>query len=369
MKIVVSGSAGFIGFHLAIALLKEGHEVIGIDNINEYYDVKLKYRRLNECGIEKKEIVWFKETKSHKYINYIFIRLNLEDKSELMDVCERHNPDVFINLAAQAGVRHSITHPDSYVQSNLVGFLNVLESCRYIKTKHLIYASSSSVYGLNAEVPFSVKHSTNHPVSLYAATKKANELMAHTYSYLYGLPTTGLRFFTVYGPWGRPDMAYFLFANAIFSNKPIQVFNQGKMKRDFTYIEDVIDGILKIIATPAQPNAAWTADHPDPSSSTAPYRIYNIGNSNPVELISFIRELEKRLGKKAIMEMKEMQAGDVINTWADVDELTSQFNYKPKTKIQEGIKKFVRWYKEYYGVPALQSSMQIDQVTLTGNKF
>ena len=202
MKIIVSGSAGFIGFHLTIALLKEGHEVIGIDNINEYYDVKLKYRRLNECGIEKKEIVWFKETKSHKYANYIFVRLNLEDKWELMDVCERHSPDVFINLAAQAGVRHSIIHPDSYVQSNLVGFLNVLETCRYIKTKHLIYASSSSVYGLNAEVPFSVKHSTNHPVSLYAATKKANELMAHTYSYLYGLPTTGLRFFTVYGPWG-----------------------------------------------------------------------------------------------------------------------------------------------------------------------
>ena len=348
MKILVSGSAGFIGFHLTIALLKEGHEVIGIDNINEYYDVKLKYRRLNECGIERKEIVWFKETKSHKYANYIFIRLNLEDKWELMDVCESHNPDVFINLAAQAGVRHSINHPDSYVQSNLVGFLNVLESCRYIKAKHLIYASSSSVYGLNAEVPFSVKHSTNHPASLYAATKKANELMAHAYSYLYNIPTTGLRFFTVYGPWGRPDMACFLFADAIFSNKPIQVFNNGRMKRDFTYIDDIVGAIVKISNAPAQPNVNWNANRPDPSTSTAPYRLYNIGNNSPVELLEFIQKLEKAINRKAILEMKGMQAGDVMTTWANVDDLAENFDYSPDTDLQVGLENFIKWYKEYY---------------------
>src|SRR5687767_678439 len=348
MKILVSGSAGFIGFHLTIALLKDGHEVIGIDNINEYYDVKLKYRRLNECGIEKKEIVWFKETKSHKYINYIFIRLNLEDKSELIDVCEKHSPDAFINLAAQAGVRHSINHPDSYVQSNLVGFLNVLESCRRIKAKHLIYASSSSVYGLNAEVPFSVKHSTNHPASLYAATKKANELMAHAYSYLYNIPTTGLRFFTVYGPWGRPDMASFLFADAIFSNKPIQVFNNGRMKRDFTYIDDIVGAIVKIISAPAQPNVNWNANRPDPSTSTAPYRLYNIGNNSPVELLEFIQKLEKAINRKAILEMKGMQAGDVMTTWANVDDLAENFDYSPDTDLQVGLENFIKWYKEYY---------------------
>jgi len=348
MKILVTGSAGFIGFHLTIALLKEGHEVIGIDNINKYYDVTLKYRRLNECGIEKKEIVWFKEAKSHKYVNYIFIRLNLEDKSELIDVCERHSPDVFINLAAQAGVRHSITHPDSYVQSNLVGFLNVLESCRYVKTKHLIFASSSSVYGLNAEVPFSVKHSTNHPASLYAATKKANELMAHAYSYLYNIPTTGLRFFTVYGPWGRPDMACFLFADAIFSNKPIQVFNNGKLKRDFTYIDDIVATIIKIISAPAQSNVNWNANQPDPSTSTAPYRLYNIGNNSPIELLEFIKELEKAIDRKAILEMKGMQAGDVMTTWANVDDLADNFDYSPDTDLQVGLENFIKWYKEYY---------------------
>lgn len=348
MKILVSGSAGFIGFHLTIALLKEGHEVIGIDNINEYYDVKLKYRRLNECGIEKKEIVWFKETKSHKYGNYIFVRLNLEDKWELMDLCESHNPDVFINLAAQAGVRHSITHPDSYVQSNVLGFLNVLETCRHIKTKHLIYASSSSVYGLNAEVPFSEKHSTNHPASLYAATKKANELMAHAYSYLYNIPTTGLRFFTVYGPWGRPDMACFLFADAIFSNKPIQVFNNGKMKRDFTYIDDIVGAIVKIVSAPAQSNVNWNANRPDPSTSTAPYRLYNIGNNSPIELLEFIKKLEKAINRKAILEMKSMQAGDVMTTWANVDDLAKNFDYSPDTDLQVGLENFIKWYKEYY---------------------
>jgi UDP-glucuronate 4-epimerase len=348
MKIIVTGSAGFIGFHVATALLKGGHEVIGIDNINDYYDVSLKYRRLNECGIEKKEIGWYKEAKSHKYDGYIFIRMNLEDKSELDGVCRRHNPDVFINLAAQAGVRHSLTHPESYVQSNLVGFLNVLEACRSINIKHLIYASSSSVYGLNAEVPFSAKHSTNHPASLYAATKKANELMAHAYSYLYNLPTTGLRFFTVYGPWGRPDMACFLFADAIVANKPIQVFNNGHMKRDFTYIDDIVAAIQRIANAPAQSNANWNANVPDPSTSAAPYRIYNIGNNNPVELLDFIKKLENSMDRKAILEMRGMQAGDVVATWANVDDLATNFDYSPDTDLQIGLDNFISWYKQYY---------------------
>lgn len=348
MKILVTGSAGFIGFHLTIALLKEGHEVIGVDSINNYYDVSLKYRRLLECGIEKREIVWFKEAASHKYVNYTFIRLNLENKNELLDVCGRHSPDVFINLAAQAGVRHSITNPDSYVQSNLVGFLNVLEACRCITVKHLIYASSSSVYGLNAEVPFSEKHSTNHPASLYAATKKSNELMAHAYSYLYNIPTTGLRFFTVYGPWGRPDMACFLFADAILSNRPIQVFNNGKMKRDFTYIDDIVAAIVKITNTPARANVNWNPLLPDPSSSSAPYHIYNIGNNNPVELMDFVQKLEVSLERKAILEMKGMQAGDVLATWANVDDLAQNFDYCPSTDLQYGLDKFTKWYKQFY---------------------
>ncbi len=353
MRILVTGSAGFIGFHLTLALLKKGNSVIGLDNINDYYDVNLKYQRLNECGIKRTDIEWKKEVKSTRYPLYTFVKLNLEDKQGLMAICKKNKVDVFINLAAQAGVRYSVTNPDVYIQSNLVGFSNVLEVCRTNKISHLVYASSSSVYGLNKKVPFSVKHSTNHPISLYAATKKANELMAHTYSYLYGLPTTGLRFFTVYGPWGRPDMACFLFANAILSNKPIQVFNGGKMRRDFTYVEDVVEGMLNVITTPAVTNKDWDAEYPDPSSSTAPYRVYNIGNNSPVELMSFIRELEKRLGKKAILEMKEMQAGDVVATWADVNELISEFQYKPRTTIQEGLRKFVRWYKEYYGLPLL----------------
>lgn len=348
MKILVSGSAGFIGFHLTIALLKIGHEVVGLDNINEYYDVKLKYQRLKECGIERKDIIWFKETHSRTFSNYVFIRLNLEDKSELLEVCERHSPDVFINLAAQAGVRHSITNPDSYVQSNLVGFLNVLECCRTIRAKHLIYASSSSVYGLNTEVPFSVKHSTDHPASLYAATKKANELMAHAYSYLYNIPTTGLRFFTVYGPWGRPDMACFLFADAIFSNKPIQVFNNGKMKRDFTYIDDIVGAITRIVNSPAQASSKWNGNQPDPSTSSAPYRLYNVGNNSPVELLEFISKLENAIQKKAILEMRSMQAGDVLTTWANVDDLAEKFGYSPDTDLQVGLERYVQWYREYY---------------------
>ena len=353
MKVLITGSAGFIGFHLAIALLNSGHKIVGIDNINDYYDVNLKCGRLRETGIEPSKIGWNKEVKSERYALYSFIKLNLEDKCELLAICKKNNFDIVINLAAQAGVRYSITHPDAYIQSNVVGFLNVLEACRYNKVKHLIYASSSSVYGLNEQIPFSVQHNTNHPVSLYAATKKANELMAHTYSYLYNVPTTGLRFFTVYGPWGRPDMAYFLFTNAIFNNKPIQVFNYGKMERDFTYIDDVVTGIMNIMEKPALPNKEWNGNQPDPASSMAPYRVYNIGNNKPIALMSFIEELEKSIGKKAIIEMKGMQAGDVTATWANVDGLINHFNYKPDTTIQTGLKKFTAWYKRYYAIEEL----------------
>ena len=356
MNILVTGSAGFIGFHLTNALLKEGHTVIGIDNINNYYDINLKYRRLQESGVDKDRITWYKEVKSRKYPNYTFIRLNLEDKPELMAVCKKTRIDVFVNLAAQAGVRYSISNPDSYVQSNLVGFNNVLEVCRHNQVGHLVYASSSSVYGLNEEVPFSSTHPTNHPVSLYAASKKANELMAHVYSYLYRLPTTGLRFFTVYGPWGRPDMACFLFADAIALNKPIQVFNCGKMERDFTYIDDVVNAVVKITGKPAARNKEWNGKLPDPSSSIAPFKLYNIGNNHPVNLMRFINELENNMNKKAIIEMKEMQAGDVKATWANVDDLVSDFNYQPRTTIEKGLKKFTDWYKEYYAAPYLSKA-------------
>jgi UDP-glucuronate 4-epimerase len=347
MKIIVTGSAGFIGFHLTTALLEEGHQVIGIDNINDYYDVALKYRRLNECGISPMEIEWNRECKSFKYTHYTFVRLNLEDKPALTEVCEKHVPDCFINLAAQAGVRHSLTHPETYIQTNLVGFANVLECCRYIKVRHLLYASSSSVYGLNEEVPFSVKHSVSHPASLYAATKRANELMAHAYSHLFNMPTTGLRFFTVYGPWGRPDMACYLFADAISAGKPISVFNNGQLKRDFTYVDDIVAGIVKMIQVPAGPDPTWDAKQPDPSASTAPFRLYNIGNNNPVELLYFINLLEKAIGKKALLNMKEMQAGDVITTWANVDDLVQNFDYSPSTRLETGLRNFVKWYKHY----------------------
>ncbi|SHF39378.1 NAD-dependent epimerase [Flavisolibacter ginsengisoli] len=366
MKILITGSAGFIGFHVTIALLKQGHEVLGIDNINEYYDINLKYHRLLESGIERIKISWNKEVHSNKYDHYSFVRLNLEDKQELMAICKRINFDAIINLAAQAGVRYSILNPDAYVQSNLVGFLNVLEVCRNYKISHLIYASSSSVYGLNEQIPFSVKHNVNHPVSLYAATKKANELMAHSYSYLYNIPTTGLRFFTVYGPWGRPDMACFIFTNAIMANKPIHVFNNGKMKRDFTYIDDVVAGVIKVLEKPAYKSSEWNGKQPDPSCSCVPYRIYNIGNNKPVDLMSFIHELERNLGKKAIIELEGMQPGDVTATWADIHDLASQFNYRPDTTIQSGLKNFITWYKKYYGIKKVKKTvgMETDITTL-----
>lgn len=347
MKVLVTGSAGFIGYHLTRELLHKGNDVVGIDNINEYYDPSLKYARLAMSGIRESDIAWHEEATSDIFSNYRFVRCNLEDKQELVSLCEREHFDVVINLAAQAGVRYSIQNPDIYVQSNIVGFLNVLEACRYTKVKHLIYASSSSVYGMNESMPFSVNQNVDHPMSLYAATKKSNELMAHTYSHLYGIPTTGLRFFTVYGPWGRPDMAYFLFADAITKGKPIKVFNHGRMKRDFTYVDDIVGGILNVMKYPPKGDMNFDPRHPDPSSSSAPYRLYNIGNNTPVELMSFIREIEKNLGKEAIMEFEEMQEGDVMDTWANIDGL-QKMNYSPDTKIEDGLRHFVNWYKEMY---------------------
>ncbi len=348
MKILITGTAGFIGFHLAQKLSELDFEIVGIDNINDYYDPELKFARLAASGIDKVNVNWHRETRSTKYPNYRFIRMNIENKGELMSLCAREQFDIIVHLAAQAGVRYSILNPDAYAQSNLVSFLNILEVSRFNPVKHLVYASSSSVYGLNTTMPFSVHDNVDHPVSLYAASKKANELMAHTYSHLYRIPTTGLRFFTVYGPWGRPDMAYFLFAGAIKNNKPIQVFNHGKMMRDFTYIDDIVDGIINVVNKPAEPLQNWDSKNPDPATSTAPYRIYNIGNNKPVELLNFIQTIEKNMGKNALLEMKEMQDGDVVATWANVDDLIQNFNYNPSTDIQQGIKNFIEWYNSYY---------------------
>ncbi|AKD04407.1 NAD-dependent epimerase [Pontibacter korlensis] len=353
MKVLVTGTAGFVGFHLAEHLLSRGDEVIGLDNINDYYDTSLKFARLAESGISEELVEWNKEVASLKHPNYKFIRMNLEDKEDLMSLCDREQFDVIVHLAAQAGVRYSISNPDAYAQSNLVSFLNVLEASRHFKIKHLVYASSSSVYGLNETMPFSVKHCVDHPVSLYAASKKANELMAHTYSHLYRIPTSGLRFFTVYGPWGRPDMAYFLFTKAICNGEPIQVFNHGKMKRDFTYIDDIVTGIVNVLDKPAEPCKNWNAKRPDPSRSTAPYCIYNIGNNKPVALMSFIKTIEECLGKEAVLEMKGIQDGDVTATWANVDDLIQNFNYKPDTNLKAGLKRFTDWYTSYYTLEQL----------------
>ncbi|MCD8408180.1 NAD-dependent epimerase [Tenacibaculum dicentrarchi] len=335
MKVLVTGAAGFIGFHLSKRLLEKGFEVIGIDNINDYYDVNLKYSRLKELGINREKAhVFYQETKSISMGNFKFIRLNLEDKTELSALFEKEKFDVVCNLAAQAGVRYSIENPDAYIQSNIVGFLNILECCRYNDIKHLVYASSSSVYGANKKVPFETSDNVDHPVSLYAATKKSNELMAHTYSHLYKIPTTGLRFFTVYGPWGRPDMAPFLFADAMTNNRAIKVFNHGDMERDFTYIDDIVTGIEKIISKSI-----------DEVKNRSLYKIYNIGNNNSVKLLDFISEIEKNLGKVSKKEMLPMQSGDVQRTWANVDELIKDYNYKPSTSLVKGIKEFINWFK------------------------
>jgi UDP-glucuronate 4-epimerase len=347
-KILVTGTAGFIGFHLAQRLIARGDEVVGLDCINDYYDINLKYARLNVTGIEKNKIDYGTFVQSSKSKNYKFIQLKLEDRDAILKLFSDEKFDKVCNLAAQAGVRYSIQNPFTYIDSNINGFLNILEGCRHSNVKHLTYASSSSVYGLNEEMPFSTGHNVDHPISLYAASKKSNELMAHTYSYLYGIPTTGLRFFTVYGPWGRPDMALFLFTKAILEGKPIDVFNNGNMQRDFTYVDDIVEGIIRVLDNPSKTNTSWTGKDPDPSSSVAPYKVYNIGNSSPVKLLDFIEAIENALGKKAIKNYLPLQAGDVPATWADVNDLVEDFNYRPNTPIQKGVNEFVSWYKDFY---------------------
>lgn len=349
MKILITGTAGFIGFHLALRLLREGHEVIGLDNINDYYDIGLKYARLQESGISQNEIEYNKLVGSHKYPHYRFIKMNLEDRDNIDLLFQQEKFDAVCNLAAQAGVRYSITHPYAYIDSNVVGFINMLEACRQNQIDHLVYASSSSVYGLNEHIPFSEDDQVDHPISLYAATKKSNELMAHTYSYLYNIPTTGLRFFTVYGPWGRPDMALFIFTQAIIEGKPIQVYNNGEMERDFTYIDDIVEGIYLILnGDPPTGSSCWDAKQPDPSSSPAPYKVYNIGNSRPVKLMDFIHTIENTTGKKAIIEYMPLQPGDVRKTWASVEKLKSDFDYSSKIEVIKGIKEFISWFRGYY---------------------
>lgn len=346
--ILVTGAAGFIGYWLSKKLLEKGYAVIGLDNLNDYYDVNLKHSRLEQLGIIKEDIIYNSLIKSSIFPKFSFIKLNLEDAEGLNELIKNTYVNKICHLGAQAGVRYSIENPMSYVNSNIVGFTTILELCRHNKISHLVYASSSSVYGLNTKMPFSPHDPTNHPVSFYAATKKANELMAHVYSQLYDLPTTGLRFFTVYGPWGRPDMSPMLFADAIMKNKTIKVFNNGNMGRDFTYIEDVVEGIIKVINFPPQSNELWHAKNPDPASSSAKYRIYNIGNSSPVNLIDYIETMENAFGKKVNKEYLPMQPGDVLNTFSDVSDLEKDFNFKPKTSLKEGISKFTEWYMSYY---------------------
>lgn len=350
MKILITGTAGFIGFHLAKKMLERGDEIIGLDSINDYYDIRVKYGRLAETGIEKDRIEYNKLVSSSLYPKYQFIQLNLEDKANLEKVFVEHKFDKVIHLAAQAGVRYSLTNPGAYMDSNIVGFLNILEGCRHHQIKHLSYASSSSVYGLNEIQPFSTSHNVDHPVSLYAASKKSNELMAHTYSHLFKIPTTGLRFFTVYGPWGRPDMALFLFTKAIFENRPIDVFNYGEMQRDFTYVDDIVEGVIRVNDNPPKENPDWNPNSDDPSTSSAPYKVYNIGNNNPVKLMDFITALEEKIGKTAEKNMLPIQAGDVPATYADVSDLIRDLDYKPETTIQEGIDKFVDWYRDFFKV-------------------
>jgi len=333
MKILVTGVAGFIGMHSAKKLLDEGHEIIGIDNLNDYYDVSLKEDRLQTLK---------------DYKNFRFLKLDIKDQKDLLNLFKKESPQRVLHLAAQAGVRYSIQNPYVYIDSNIQGFINILEGCRATKTEHLVFASSSSVYGGNEKTPFSEHDNVDHPISLYAATKKANELMAHTYSHLYQIPTTGLRFFTVYGPWGRPDMSPMLFTKAILSDEPIQVFNHGDMMRDFTYIDDIVASVNETLFKTATPNTNFDAKHPDPATSHAPYRIFNIGNSQPIPLMQFIETIEEALGKKAIKKMMGMQAGDVPLTSADTSELNQWVNFKPNTSIKEGVKRFVDWYKNYY---------------------
>ena len=334
-KTIVTGSAGFIGFSLCLKLLRKGKKVIGIDNLNNYYDPKIKKARVQILS---------------EYLNYKHYNLDITHENNLAKIFKKNNPEIVVNLAAQAGVRYSIEKPLAYINSNIVGFAHILENCRYHKVKHLVYASTSSVYGANTKMPFSEHDSANHPLSLYAASKKSNELMAHTYSYLYGLPTTGLRFFTVYGPWGRPDMALFKFTKAILDQRPIDVYNYGNHTRDFTYIDDIVDGIIRILKNPAKINLGWDSNKPDPASSKAPWRVYNIGNNKPVKLMDYIGALEKSLGKKARINLLPLQPGDVQDTFSNTKNLKINFKYKPSTSVTKGVKKFVQWYKDYYKI-------------------
>lgn len=335
MKILVTGVAGFIGSTLGLRLLARGDEVVGIDNLNDYYDVNLKLARLERL---------------QAHSNFTFIKLDIADRAGMEALFAKEKFQRVMHLAAQAGVRYSLTNPHAYIDANIVGFMNVLEGCRHHQVEHLAYASSSSVYGANTNMPFSIHHNIDHPVSLYAASKKANELMAHTYSHLYRLPTTGLRFFTVYGPWGRPDMSLFLFTRSLLEGKPIDVFNYGNHRRDFTYIDDIVEGVIRVIDQPAQANPHWSGQDPDPGTSTAPYRVYNIGNNNPVQLLTFIETLEKCLGKTAIKNLLPLQPGDVPDTYADVTDLVHDLDYKPATLLEDGIRNFVEWYKDFYRI-------------------
>ena len=339
MKILVTGSAGFIGFHTSKRLLDSGHDVIGLDNLNNYYDINLKKDRLKIL---------------QEYEGFTFYKIELKDQEVVESLFKKESPQRVIHLAAQAGVRYSIDHPQLYIQSNIVGTFNVLEGCRHNNVEHLVYASSSSVYGLNTKYPFSVHDKSSHPSSLYGATKISNELMAHSYSHLYKLPTTGLRFFTVYGPWGRPDMAYFLFTKSILASEPIDLYNQGNMTRDFTYIEDIVEGVCRIIKKIPEPNSNWSGLDPDPASSSAPYRLYNIGSNRPIQLMDYVQEIEKNLGVKAKLNLMPMQDGDIKKSHADVDDLVKDFEYSPKWNIQNGIKNFIEWYIDYYNVNLTQ---------------
>jgi len=345
-KVLVTGAGGFIGFHLSKKLLAEGYQVVGLDALNDYYDPQLKYDRLKILGISKKDISY--NQKIPGSLSFNFYQLHLEDKDNIAALFKNEQFDYVVNLAAQAGVRYSLINPHAYIESNIVGFLNILEGCRHNKTSHLIYASSSSVYGLNTKMPFSVSDNVDHPISLYAASKKANELMAHTYSYLFSVPTSGLRFFTVYGPWGRPDMALFMFTKNILEGKPIDVFNNGNMRRDFTYVDDIVESIARLIPKIPQPDKNFSGAEPNPSTSPAPYRIYNIGNNSPVKLMDFIHEIENALGIKASINYMPLQPGDVPETYADVNSLFETIDFKPQTPIKDGISNFINWYLDYY---------------------
>lgn len=348
MKILITGTAGFIGYHLSQYLCARGYDVVGLDNINDYYDVRIKYGRLEMCGIPMSSIGYGRMIPSRKHSNYRFYRLDLQDRERINKLFKEEQLDSVCNLAAQAGVRYSLENPYAYIESNISGFFNILDACRVHGIKNFSYASSSSVYGLNKTLPFSTSDNVDHPMSLYAASKKSNELMAHSYSHLFEIPTTGLRFFSVYGPWGRPDMALFLFTKAILEDRPIDVYNNGNMMRDFTYIDDIVEGVVRVIENPASVDPEWNSVDPNPATSSSPYRIYNIGNSSPVQLMEFIEAIEKKLGKKAIKNFLPMQAGDVPAAWADTTDLEKNLSYKPSTTIEDGVSAFIDWYLEFY---------------------